>query len=508
MGDMFIRPGVPDDDNRDYLPEKIKGSDIVVNENGNNSIPYPESLMEFHGVIADGIEDEWYVYVPDSYDPTIASPLVLSLHGGMMTGWGQAIYSSWTLAADRDGFIVLFPNASYERFWQVQWGTWEIDPNRPTPGSMEGQPLGIKACPDIVGDNHDIKLLLGLIDLMKKSYHIDPERIFMQGMSMGNMMTDLFARNFGNILAGAAGSGAAAFLSLLFTQDEKIKNESGPLAIWQSRPELNDIPPRGSTERKVHKYNRLYWMRINDCDLIPQISIIGDNNFAFYRGKKGDLVYFDIKNRDHGQTLDDGALIWDYLFSGIRRQEDGKIISGEGVKKRSGDQLALAVTLGSQKAWYENKVTRMTGKAFLWNKMKYHGLEGGQKIRGQYYMVPLSFLTKVFEAELEYSYSHRVAKVHMPDGRDLQFARGSIGCILDNSLTQMYCEAVLRNLELYVSLEWFSEYVCNLHVSSCDEVMYITDHSNRLSANMADLIKDILMDTIVPESYDTMLEEE
>ena len=35
--EMRVRPGTPDDDNREYLPEKIKNSDIVVNENGNNS---------------------------------------------------------------------------------------------------------------------------------------------------------------------------------------------------------------------------------------------------------------------------------------------------------------------------------------------------------------------------------------------------------------------------------------------------------------------------------------
>ncbi len=27
-----------------------------------------------------------------------------------MTGWGQAVYTSWTLVADREGFIVVFPN--------------------------------------------------------------------------------------------------------------------------------------------------------------------------------------------------------------------------------------------------------------------------------------------------------------------------------------------------------------------------------------------------------------
>jgi hypothetical protein len=226
---------------------------------------------------------------------------------------------------------------------------------------------------------------------------------------------------------------------------------------------------------------------------------------AFYKGKKADVVYLDIKNRDHGQTLDDATLVWDYLFSGIRREADGTIICSEPVKARTGDAFAFAVTTGSSKVWFKNGIQEMSGETILWRKMKYHGLEGGQKIRGEYHMVPLSFLVKVFDAELEYSQNNLVAKVKMTDGRKLQFAKGSIGCVIDNSLTQMYCETLHRGEELYVSVEWFSEYICNQHVSICEEVVYVTDHSNKLSANMADLIKDLLVDNIVPDNYETML---
>ena len=75
MEKLFLRPGTPDDDNRDYLPERIKGSDIVVNENGNNSQVYPERLREFHDALAgDGREDTWYEYVPAGYDPANTTP--------------------------------------------------------------------------------------------------------------------------------------------------------------------------------------------------------------------------------------------------------------------------------------------------------------------------------------------------------------------------------------------------------------------------------------------------
>ena len=55
-----LLPGEPNDENRDYLPEAIKGSLMVVNENGNNSQVYPARLQEYNGVIApDGLEDVW-----------------------------------------------------------------------------------------------------------------------------------------------------------------------------------------------------------------------------------------------------------------------------------------------------------------------------------------------------------------------------------------------------------------------------------------------------------------
>ena len=44
-----------------------------------------------------------------------------------------------------------------------------------------------------------------------------------------------------------------------------------------------------------------------------------------------------------------------------------------------------------------------------------------------------------------------------------------------------------------------------MHVSTCEDVVYVTDHASKLSANMADLIKDLLTDNIVPENYSEML---
>ncbi len=498
-----ILPGTPDDDNREYLPESIKTTDIVVNENGNNSQVYPERLTEHREVLADGLEDVWYEYVPQSYDPSKKTPLVLGMHGGLMTGWGHAIYTSWTMMADRDGFICVFPNANSRRLWIVECSDEDADPK-----TLEKNPKAIimNKSPEKIEDNHDIKFLLALIERTKSKYNIDEGRIFMQGMSLGNMMTGLFCRYFGNILAGAAGAGGPSDLSLIFDKDGRIINHAGHLAIWQSRPELNGMPPgKWFNEHDFNTYNRLYWMRINGCDPIPQISIKGEYNFAFYKGEKADLVYMEIKNRDHGQTLDDAALVWDYFFSGVRRQEDGTIAYTKTAEERTGDSFAIAFADGCDKVWLNNAVTEMTSPALRWQKLKYHGLDGGQKVRGEYLCVPLSFLAKVFEAKYEPSEDTLSAVLYLKDGRRLQFARGSIGCVMDETIRCMYCEALHRNNELLVSVEWFCRAIYNLHVSRYDDVVYVTDHFSSLAMNMADVIRELLQGKPVPEGYESWL---
>ena len=499
MSDIRILPGTPDDDNREYLPEKIKGSDIVVNENGNNSLVYPQRLREYREVLLDGEEDVWYEYVPESYDPSKKTPLVIGLHGGLMTGWGHAIYTSWTLVADREGFICLFPNAHEKRMW-ANYGVFDnFDP-------QSAPDLPIVFPPKDIKQNHDMNMILALIEKMKAKYNIDEGRIFMQGMSMGNIMTGQFAREYGNILAGAAGSGGPCELRKIFDKDGKIINKAGHLAIWQSRPEKNGLPPGKSyDEYTINRMNRIYWMRINECAPIPQISIVGEDNFAFYKGKKADLVYVDIKNRDHGQTLDEAFLYWDYLFSGTRRNPDGTI-THEGEKlPRTGDKFAFAVTDGCDKAWFNNQVVDLKTTAVQWEKLKYHGLNGGQLVRGSYLCVPLSFIAQVFGADYESSEDGAVVVLRLKDGRRLQFARGSIGCVIDDTVRCMYCEALHRDGELLVSIEWFAKCFYSLQVSICEGVVYVTDHFADLSAFMADLIKDLLNGNMVPDNFDTML---
>ena len=139
-----------------------------------------------------------------------------------------------------------------------------------------------------------------------------------------------------------------------------------------------------------------------------------------------------------------------------------------------------------------------------WEKLKYHGLNGGTRVRGEYCMAPLRFLAEVFGAALEEKEDGAEARMTLPDGRQLQFARGSIACVIDNDLRSMYCEAIHRDGQLLVSVEWFCRYLFDLTVTSCDGVTYVTDHFAELSENMADLLRGLLRSGGFPDDYDAL----
>jgi hypothetical protein len=94
------------------------------------------------------------------------------------------------------------------------------------------------------------------------------------------------------------------------------------------------------------------------------------------------------------------------------------------------------------------------------------------------------------------------AIVVLKDGRQLQFARGSIGCVVAGRIHSMYCEAVFRDGELYVPIEWICKRLLNQHASSCEDVLYITDHDAELSLNMAFLIREEILSSQAGENID------
>ncbi|QQR99549.1 MAG: hypothetical protein IPK37_10950 [Austwickia sp.] len=118
----------------------------------------------------------WFTYAPPRVLASQAPvPLVIYLHGGNCCGLYGAEQSGWADLADRDGMVVVFPDAPCEERWNV----WD-DPRLPS----------------------DAAFVLALIDRMRATYPVDPTRVYLSGFSMGSMFASALACSYPQVFAG------------------------------------------------------------------------------------------------------------------------------------------------------------------------------------------------------------------------------------------------------------------------------------------------------------------
>lgn len=128
-----------------------------------------------------GFSHTWYEYVPPKLRGTGEKvPLLFYFHGGGCVPLYGAEQSGWHDVADREDFIVVYPEASQDHRWNV-WN--DLD--------------GGRLC-------SDRDFFLALIEHMKAVHPIDETRIYVSGFSMGGMMSNAMACALPNIVAAAA----------------------------------------------------------------------------------------------------------------------------------------------------------------------------------------------------------------------------------------------------------------------------------------------------------------
>lgn len=92
------------------------------------------------------------LYIPEHLDLSKPAPLVIAMHGG--TGHGADFLWAWLREARTRGFILMSPTSQQE--------TWSL-----------------------MGEEHDLKPLLGMLNYVKQNWLIDESHILLTGMSDG-----------------------------------------------------------------------------------------------------------------------------------------------------------------------------------------------------------------------------------------------------------------------------------------------------------------------------------
>ncbi len=130
-------------------------------------------------IVVDGHERTYLVHVPAAYKPRTPSPLVLMLHGGGGTAKAAAWETEWTAKAEKEGFIVVFPNALARD--PTKASSFAGNPQLWNDGSDRFYP----------GQNaaDDVGFIAAMLDDLSGRFAVDKGRIFVTGFSNGASMS-------------------------------------------------------------------------------------------------------------------------------------------------------------------------------------------------------------------------------------------------------------------------------------------------------------------------------
>jgi polyhydroxybutyrate depolymerase len=156
---------------------------------------------------------DYLIHIPPGYDGRKKLPMVVVVHGAFDTAKGIEEIAGFNKIADRETFIVLYPNGIGILGYLQHWNA--------------GHCCGKAQADDI----DDVGFVSTAIESAGHQVQIDPTRIYMVGFSNGGMFTYRFASEKSHMLAGAAA--LAASIGSRTPADEKI---------WQIPQPTHSVP--------------------------------------------------------------------------------------------------------------------------------------------------------------------------------------------------------------------------------------------------------------------------
>lgn len=140
----------------------------------------------------DGEERTYLIHLPEGSEEKGPLPLVFVLHGATANGYNAIRMSRMNTKADREKFIVVYPNGS---------------------GAVKGHLLTWNSgnCCSYARNNDidDVAFFRKLIERLEMEYDIDPKRVYVTGFSNGGMMAYRLACELSDKIAAIAPVAAA-----------------------------------------------------------------------------------------------------------------------------------------------------------------------------------------------------------------------------------------------------------------------------------------------------------
>lgn len=259
-------------------------------------------------IVVNGVERFYYLIASES-EENLPKPLLIVLHGGGGSALRMMGKLGFAKLAKKGEFILAFPNAL-----KKNWNDGRESPL----GLDDGNPID------------DVGFLKQLISEIKSKYPVNPEAVFIAGVSNGGMMT------FRMLCEDSAEFAASATVIANMPEKlyDKMKKRAGairPTPILMMQGTADPLMPWGGGKvgfkrgrvdrgRVVSTKKTLdFWLKVNDCSGFPVSKWIIDK-------KKTDGV--TVERMDYSSTRS-GINVVQYILNGGGH-------SWPGLKERNG----------------------------------------------------------------------------------------------------------------------------------------------------------------------------
>ena len=221
-------------------------------------IPFTVTSQQLttENILYDGNNREYIIYVPQSYSPSISTPILFALHGG--SGYANDFMNyeaDFRSISDTAGFVLVYPQALE-------------DPNDGNSTNwLHKEPT----------DHKDIFFIETLIDTISSEYNIDLSRIYACGYSLGGMFSYELACQLNHKITAISSVAGAAFFGAFANC-----NISHPTAVLSINGTADNIHPYNDQNGWYFSVAAIdsFWSYTNNTDVIPIVTQLPDLNTA------------------------------------------------------------------------------------------------------------------------------------------------------------------------------------------------------------------------------------
>lgn len=141
----------------------------------------------------DGLTRTFVVHVPPGYDAVRPMPLVMAFHGGGGNAQAAARYFRLDEKADREGFIVVYPQGTGRVVAGNLFGTWNAG----------------RCCQPAMGRRvDDVGFVRAMLRKLERYFLLDEKRVYATGFSNGAQMAFRLACEMSDTIAAVAVGGS------------------------------------------------------------------------------------------------------------------------------------------------------------------------------------------------------------------------------------------------------------------------------------------------------------